>query len=156
MILGEAPGREEDRLGMPFVGASGKLLRSELTRAGLPLKQCYITNTVKCFPDGTPNNKEVAICSSAYLQKEAKTLNPAYILTVGAVALSAVCPNYKISEVRGQLIDSWISSSFVFPVWHPAYILRNRSKMDEWRIDLENFAAVVQVDLGLVKVDLGL
>jgi DNA polymerase len=149
MILGEAPGREEDRLGMPFVGASGKLLRSELTRAGLPLKQCYITNSVKCFPDGTPSEEDVRKCGSVYLKNEVALLQPSYILAVGRIALSTLVPGWKLSDVKGQLLGSWLNDGFVFPVWHPAYILRNRSKMDEWRIDLENFAAVVKVDLGL-------
>jgi len=146
MILGEAPGREEDKRGRPFVGPSGKLLRSELLKAGLPLKKCYITNTVKCYPKGTPNEKEQAICTNNYLQKEINTIEPKYILAVGKVAFQNCLPGFDFKDVRGQLLDSWISDAFLFPIWHPAYILRNRSKTLEWRVDIENFVALVNLD----------
>lgn len=149
LILGEAPGREEDKRGRPFCGPSGKLLRSELLKAGLPLKKCYITNTVKCYPKGTPTDEQRDICSQNYLRKEIQLLSPKYILAVGGTALSAVFPGHKISEIRGTLNDSWLNEGFVFPIWHPAYILRNRSKIEEWRIDIENFVALVEVDHGL-------
>jgi len=148
MILGEAPGQEEDHRGRPFVGASGKLLRSELLKAGLPLKKCYLTNTVKCYPKGTPTNDEANICSQNYLRKEISTFRPDYILAVGATALRALLPSYKISEIRGQINRSWLGDAFVFPIWHPAYILRNRSKTAEWRVDIENFVTLVEVDHG--------
>jgi len=151
MILGEAPGRDEDSMGRPFVGASGKLLRVELQKAGLPLKQCYITNTVKCFPHGTPDKEQINKCSSSYLKEEVQILNPTYILAVGGIALGAVLPGYKIGEVRGTVNPSWISDGFVFPIWHPAYILRNRRRLPEWRLDLENFVALVAVDGGKLE-----
>ena len=148
MILGEAPGQEEDRRGRPFVGASGKLLRSELLKAGLPLKKCYLTNTVKCYPKGTPNDGEVNTCSTAYLQKEIQACDPRYILALGRTATSALLPSYTFAEIRGQINDSWLGKAFVFPVWHPAYILRNRGKTAEWRVDIENFVTLVEVDHG--------
>jgi len=148
MILGEAPGREEDRRGRPFVGPSGKLLRSELLRAGLPLKKCYLTNTVKCYPKGTPTDEQERICSQNYLRKEISTLNPIYVLTVGAVATRAFLPTFPFSEVRGQINESWLNEALVFPIWHPAYILRTRSKQTEWQVDIENFVTLVEVDHG--------
>lgn len=158
MILGEAPGREEDSRGRPFVGASGKLLRSELIRAGVPLTQCYLTNTVKCFPDGTPNKEEIAKCVNSYLKEEIRLLNPAYVLCLGQSALGALTPDLKIGEARGSLHRNWLGAgekredgktrpALIFPVWHPAYILRNRTKTAEWRSDLETFSALISVDL---------
>ena len=147
MILGEAPGREEDSRGRPFVGASGKLLRSELQRAGIPLNKCYLTNSVKCWPDGTPTDEEKLVCSNTYLKEEIALFRPVYTLALGATALSCLSPGLSISEARGQLHDNWLGEGFVFPVWHPAYILRNRKKLSEWRIDLENFSALIKIDL---------
>lgn len=147
MILGEAPGREEDSLARPFVGASGKLLRSAMKLEGIPYEQFYITNAVKCFPNGTPKPKETAICTKNYLRREIKILNPHYILCVGSTALSVTTPGLKITSARGKIHESWIGDAIVFPIWHPAYILRNKSKEAEWRNDLSIFRALLEVDL---------
>lgn len=149
MILGEAPGRDEDEQNRPFVGASGKLLRSALKAEKVPYEQCYITNTVKCYPHGTPTDKQAAICIKNYLVKEIQLQKPLYILTLGSTALSALSPGYKVGEVRGKVIESWIGKekALVFPVWHPAYILRNKSKEDIWRNDLSKFRAILEADL---------
>lgn len=147
LILGEAPGRDEDLAGRPFVGASGKLLRSTLKLEKLPYERFYITNTVKCFPNGTPSPGEVAICSKNYLSREIKLLNPLYILAVGGTAFSALVPTGKISKSRGKVFESWLGDALVIPIWHPAYILRNRSKESEWRDDISKFRALLEVDL---------
>lgn len=147
MILGEAPGKEEDAMARPFVGASGKLLRSALKLEKIPYEQFYITNTVKCYPHGTPNEKEIAICTQNYLRREIDKLNPHYILCVGSTALGALNPGLKIGEVRGKILESWLGDALVMPVWHPAYILRNRSKETEWRNDLSKFRAILECDL---------
>lgn len=148
MILGEAPGREEDKRATPFVGMSGKLLRATLLKSGIPLKKCYITNTVKCFPDGTPTKEQAHICAGSYLKEEIKRLNPIYILALGNTALRAVTNFKSISEVRGQLLDGWLNDSFVFPTWHPAYVLRRKDMEGQWISDIEAFTALVQVDHG--------
>jgi DNA polymerase len=154
MILGEAPGREEDAMGHPFVGASGKLLRSTLLLEKVPLGQCYITNTVKCFPHGTPKQNEINICSQNYLRKEIALLAPHYILACGRVALSCLNPSVNFSDLRGKLIKSWVGDALVFPIWHPAYILRNRSKESIWRYDISVFRALLEVDLKIGLKDL--
>jgi uracil-DNA glycosylase family 4 len=150
MILGEAPGRSEDELNRPFVGASGKLLRSTLLEAGLPLKKCYITNTVKCFPDGTPDKKQTAICARNYLYKEMEVLEPRYILTLGKTAFKSISFGLEFNEARGCVNSSSLGDALLFPIWHPAYILRNRSKEKEWKIDIQNFKALVEVDYGVL------
>jgi uracil-DNA glycosylase family 4 len=147
LILGEAPGREEDSLGRPFVGASGKLLRSTLKLEKIPYEQCYITNTVKCYPHGTPKEKEANICAKEYLYREISLLDPHYILAVGKTAFSVLNPTESYSKARGKLHGSWVGDAFVFPIWHPAYILRNRSKLPEWRNDIATFRALLEVDL---------
>ena len=146
MILGEAPGREEDSLGRPFVGASGKLLRSTLKLERIPYEQCYITNTVKCFPHGKPADKDTAVCISNYLRKEIEKLDPHYILAVGSTALGALVPGSAIGVSRGKIIKSWIGDAIILPIWHPAYILRNRSKESEWKVDISKFRAILEID----------
>jgi uracil-DNA glycosylase family 4 len=89
-VVGEAPGYQEDQMGRPFVGRSGKLLRSELIRAGVNLEKGYVTNTVKCFPDGTPTDDQTRICSHLYLRREIEEMKPQWILTVGTPAFKAL------------------------------------------------------------------
>lgn len=146
MLLGEAPGREEDLMIRPFVGASGKLLRSALKLEKIPYEQCYITNTVKCYPHGTPDASQASICSKNYLYKEISAWNPHYILTVGSTAFSSLIPGRKISESRAKIYKSWVGDAIIFPIWHPAYILRNRSKEDAWRNDISKFRAILEID----------
>lgn len=146
MILGEAPGREEDLMIRPFVGSSGKLLRSVLKSEGVPYEQFYITNTVKCFPHGTPDARQVAVCTKNYLSREIETLNPLYVLAVGGTAFEALYPGTKISQARGKIWKSWLGEAIVIPIWHPAYILRNRSKETEWKLDIAKFRAVLEID----------
>lgn len=144
-ILGEAPGFQEDKLGKPFVGTAGKLLRSELIRVGISPTSCYLTNTVKCFPDGTPTEEQSNICASHYLSNELSELNPDFILALGNTALRAITRGERISEARGQIWEATIGSAFVYPTYHPAYILRNRREMTTFQIDLENFAAMINL-----------
>lgn len=149
LILGEAPGREEDARNIPFCGASGKLLRSAMKLEKIPYEKCYITNSVKCYPHGTPKEKEIAICTKNYLHREISLLSPNYILAVGKTAFSVLNPVKSFAEARGKIERSWLNDALVFPVWHPAYILRNRSKESEWRNDLSKFKALLEVDLAL-------
>jgi uracil-DNA glycosylase family 4 len=145
LILGEAPGRDEDARNRPFVGRSGVLLRSELSRAGLPLEKCYMTNTVKCFPGRTPNEDEIKICSKNYLRKEIELLLPSFALVLGGVGLNYFFPGKRISDYRGQLHET--KGIFIFPTWHPAYVLRNKSALGFFRKDLENFVALVKLEI---------
>lgn len=147
MILGEAPGHDEDDKGRPFIGTSGKLLRSALLLEKIPYTQCYITNTVKCWPHGTPSEKEINVCSKNYLSREISLLNPHYILAVGATAFSSLLPGRKFGESRGKIFKSWVGDALVFPIWHPAYILRNRSKESQWLNDISLFRAILETDL---------
>jgi uracil-DNA glycosylase len=149
MILGEAPGRSEDLALRPFVGSSGKLLRNALKSEGIPYEQCYITNVVKCFPHGTPKEREANICAKNYLSQEIRLLAPGYILAVGSTALAALCPGFTIGSVRGKIIKSWLGDAIIVPIWHPAYILRNRSKEETWRVDISKFKTVLEIDLKL-------
>jgi uracil-DNA glycosylase len=151
MILGEAPGREEDLRSRPFVGRSGRLLRTSLQKVGLPLSQCYLTNSTKCFPSmkGTPTRDEMAECVRNYLWKEISLLKPRLLLTLGRLALSAVTTETKISDVRGEILLGFVPGKpLIFPVWHPAYVLRDLRKLAEWEADLEKFVRLVEVECG--------
>jgi len=138
MIIGEAPGKQEDELGKPFVGRSGKLLTSILEQAGLTRYEIFITNVVKCRP---PNNRkpkphEVALYKKLILLQEIAIINPRVIVTLGATALEALLENgTKISKARG--IVQHQNGLLIVPTYHPAYILRNPTKLNDFAQDIK-------------------
>jgi uracil-DNA glycosylase family 4 len=155
LVLGEAPGSREDGMAQPFVGQAGRLLRSELQRAGLPANSLWLTNACKCFPQGTPTTSEIDVCTSLFLRREVALLKPTWILALGKSALWASCAVAEpITKVRGQIYPSKNfqgHTALVFPTFHPAYVLRKRGGFVEkqFKRDLETFSEFVRVDLGI-------
>ena len=129
VIIGEAPGRNEDETGKPFVGRAGKLLDELFLSQGLTReKDLYICNTVKCRPpeNRVPTDVEKAKCER-FLCGQLDILKPKIIVLCGATALKTFLGNkVKISEVRGKWFD-YQSETKVMPVFHPSYLLRNPS-----------------------------
>lgn len=123
MIIGEAPGYNEDQQGRPFVGAAGRLLDQLLRSIDMKREEVFITNTVKCRPinNRDPLLDETAACKK-YLDRQINLISPQVIVTLGRYALSAFMPNAKISNVRG--IAQNVNNQIVFPVYHPAAALR--------------------------------
>jgi len=137
MIIGEAPGRDEDAQGAPFVGRSGQLLTSLLKRAGIERSSVYISNIAKCRPpeNRPPTRQESVTCSSLILFREIALIRPRIICTLGATATKAfIMSNETISALRGQLIETDFFT--VLPTYHPSYILRNRAAGDTVVADL--------------------
>ena len=129
MIVGEGPGRNEDREGSPFVGRSGALLDEALVASFGPefSKWAYITNMVKCRPpeNRNPTDKEVAACAP-YLQEEINLVEPKLIVTLGKVAAEGLLQHpVKITKQHGHL-DFMDDGQAVLICYHPAYILRNQ------------------------------
>lgn len=130
MLIGEAPGADEDATGTPFVGRAGKLLtklieESDLSRAN----DFYIANTVKCRPpeNRVPTDTEKQLCEK-YLLEQIKILKPKVIVLCGATSAKSFLGNkIKISQIRGQwykILDN-IDATVIF---HPSYLLRNHSE----------------------------
>lgn len=107
MIIAEAPGREEDESGHPFVGSAGRYLDHVLEGTGLDRSDFFITNTVKCRPpkNRTPKKLEVDTCTSNYLFEQIELVNPKLILLLGAVAAKKVLGVKSINEARGRVIN---------------------------------------------------
>jgi len=136
MLIGEAPGAEEDRQGLPFVGKAGKLLDAMLFAIGLSRDRVFICNVVKCRP---PNNRnpqpdEIEACAS-YLDAQIKHVNPRVILALGKVAahrlLQSEAPVYKMRE-DSQLLPG--SNIPIVVTYHPASLLRNpEQKAQSWQ-----------------------
>jgi DNA polymerase len=107
MIIAEAPGKEEDESGHPFVGAAGRFLDHVLEGTGLNRSDFFITNTVKCRPpkNRTPKRLEVDTCTSNYLFEQIELVNPKLVLLLGAVAAKKVLGVKSINEARGRVIE---------------------------------------------------
>jgi uracil-DNA glycosylase len=107
MLIGEAPGRDEDQRGQPFVGAAGRFLDQMLAGSGVDRSDLFITNTVKCRPENnrTPRKREVDTCTSLYLFEQIELINPALIMLLGSVATKKLLGVNSVNEVRGRIIE---------------------------------------------------
>lgn len=126
MFIGEAPGRDEDILGRPFVGRSGKLLTKMLDSLGFTRDVIFISNAARCRPPANrpPTPEETNICISHILLREISIVRPRVICTLGATATSVLLEYTKgLSPIRGQLLDTDFFA--LLPTFHPAYLLRN-------------------------------
>jgi uracil-DNA glycosylase len=125
MIVGEAPGQNEDQQGEPFVGAAGKLLDQLLHGIGLSRADVFITNILKCRPPGNrdPLPNEVQACSP-YLDQQQKLIQPQVILLLGRHALARLLPGFEsISRLHGKVIVK--DGVTYIPIYHPAAALYN-------------------------------
>jgi uracil-DNA glycosylase len=136
MVIGEAPGAEEDQQGEPFVGKAGKLLNAMLIAAGLKREQVYIANVLKCRPpeNRDPQLEEVSSCQS-YLQKQIKLVKPKIILVVGAIAAQNLLQlDLPIGKMRGQSYQYPGSDIPVVVTYHPTYLLYSpKEKPKSWQ-----------------------
>jgi DNA polymerase len=107
MIIGEAPGRDEDRRGHPFVGAAGRFLDEVLEGSGISRDDLFITNIVKCRPpeNRTPRKLEVDTCTSNYLFNQIELIDPDLIVLLGGVAAKKMLGVSTIESVRGRVIE---------------------------------------------------
>jgi DNA polymerase len=107
MIIGEAPGKEEDETGRPFVGSAGRFLNSVLEGTGIKREDLFITNTVKCRPpkNRTPRKLEIVTCTENYLFEQIHLIDPELIMLLGLVAAKTLLGVKTISEARGKVIE---------------------------------------------------
>jgi uracil-DNA glycosylase len=125
MIVGEAPGQNEDQQGEPFVGAAGKLLDQLLKGIGLSRADVFITNILKCRPPGNrdPLPAEVQACSP-YLTEQQRLIQPEVVLLLGRHALARLLPGYdSISRLHGKVVVK--DGVTYIPIYHPAAALYN-------------------------------
>ena len=143
VFVGEGPGENEDTEGVPFVGASGKLLDKMIASIGYARDDVYICNVVKCRPPGNrkPETDEIAACRS-YLEKQNALVAPRVIVALGTPALQALVePKETIMEERGKWQQ--YNGIRVMPTFHPAYLFRQpAAKKDAW-LDMQAVAAAL-------------
>lgn len=137
MFIGEAPGEQEEKIGKPFVGKSGQLLRNTLNEHNFNESNVFITNVVKFRPpkNRTPSPEEINKHKSI-LNSEIEILKPQVIVTVGTIATNAILTENKlgITKIRGQQFQK--DNIIIIPIFHPAYILRNPSAFSIFESDI--------------------
>jgi uracil-DNA glycosylase len=144
MIVGEAPGQNEDQQGEPFVGAAGKLLDQLLRGIGLTRADVFITNILKCRPPGNrdPQPLEVEACSP-YLEQQQRLIKPEVILLLGRHALARLLPGYEsISRLHGKVIVK--DGVTYIPIYHPAAALYNSFLMGPLEQDFKAVKAYLE------------
>ncbi|MCK4378361.1 MAG: uracil-DNA glycosylase, partial [Deltaproteobacteria bacterium] len=134
MFVGEAPGRDEDREGIPFVGRAGQLLTKIIQAINMTRDQVYIANILKCRPPNNrnPETEEIEKCYP-FLQQQIKVIQPRIICALGAFAAQTLLQTKTpIGRLRGRG-HPFNKHSLVIPTYHPAFLLRNpNKKRDVW------------------------
>lgn len=129
MVVGEAPGQNEDETGLPFVGKAGQLLEKILASVKLDTeKDVYISNVNKCRPpeNRVPTTEEMDACKP-YLMEQIRLVDPKIILLTGATAVKGVIGDKRgITQIRGKWME-W-DGRLCMPIFHPSYLLRNPSR----------------------------
>lgn len=133
MFVGEAPGKNEDEAGRPFVGNAGKFLNKLFEKNKMKRENYFICGIVRCRPPDNrmPKRDEVEICTENYLIKQIKIINPEIVVLLGKVALECFF-NGKISECHGELIHE--QRRWFFPMYHPSAGMRfpkTKKKMEK-------------------------
>jgi DNA polymerase len=141
MLVGEQPGDEEDRKGLPFVGPAGRLLDRALETAGVDRERLYVTNAVKHFKfqlrgkrriHKTPAQREIEACHQ-WFEREVAAVKPQVIACLGATAARAVIgKDFKVSVMRGRFVESPYAPA-VFATFHPSALLRLQDEEEKER-----------------------
>jgi DNA polymerase len=145
MFIGEAPGRDEDIQGEPFVGRAGQLLTDIIKAMKLTRDQVYIANVIKCRPpeNRNPEPDELDACRP-FIRRQVELIQPKVIVTLGRFGLQSLTEKgYGISTVRGQWLD--YDGIKLMPTYHPAYLLRNPAAKKEVWADMKK----VMAELGI-------
>ena len=141
VFVGEGPGRDENKAGRPFVGASGRLLGELIGSLGWRREDVFITNVVKCWPPGNrdPQPDEIAACAP-FLRRQLEVLDPAVVVTVGKHSLGAFMPGERIGRVHGtsRPADPAMGArdALVFAMYHPAFALYDGSNRTTLETDI--------------------
>lgn len=148
MFVGEAPGKKEDELGLPFIGNSGMILDKMLESIRLKREDVYLTNICKCRPpeNRDPFPEEIQECRP-WLEKQIAIIEPKIIITLGRFALNSFLPDAKISEVHGQLIEikiPKIGEMRLFPLHHPAAARINRKTRALFNEDFKKIPSLLK------------
>lgn len=144
LIVGEAPGKNEDLQGEPFVGAAGKYLNELLSYAGLKREDIFIANVLKCRPPSNRNPlpEEIHLCTP-YLREQTRIINPEFIVTLGNFSTKFILKTeVGITRLHGTLQQA--GRFKVFPVFHPAAAIYDRSKRESLERDFKTLGKLLE------------
>jgi uracil-DNA glycosylase family 4 len=142
ILIGEAPGRNEDKNGEPFVGAAGKRLEEALKKTGIERKDVYITNVVKCRPPSNrvPIDEERKACQD-YIKNEIKIIQPKIICILGNTAFNSMLGGGEITKFRGKTVRK--NNQIYFLTIHPAATIYNQKLIQVLDEDIERLFSLV-------------
>jgi DNA polymerase len=152
MLIGEAPGFNEDEQGRPFVGRAGKLLEEFLSSIGKRREDFFITNVVKCRPPNNrqPEEEEIKICTSLYLDKQIELIKPKLIVCLGNVSANYIFKKFglkfeSMNKQHGKVfsVSNLFIQAKIIATYHPAAILRNQNLMPIAKADWEIIKEVI-------------
>ena len=137
LFVGEAPGDNEDKTGIPFVGRAGQLLDQYLYAVDIPRESVYIANILKCRPpknrDPLPAEEDACI---DFLRRQVKLINPKMIVCLGRIAaMRLIRPDYKITKEHGEWVRK--GNFLITAVYHPALLLRDPRRKEEMLVDMK-------------------
>jgi uracil-DNA glycosylase family 4 len=153
VIIGEAPGDQEDSVGEPFYGRSGTLLTKILAEAGISRGDIYVTNMLKCWPGpGNPDPTPVQLAAcSGWLDSELEIIQPKGIITLGRFSSAKFLPwdsNTTMGRMQGKIrLAHWEVDKpvYIMPLYHPAALLRNREEIPQVTEYLKKFKELLDV-----------
>jgi len=139
LFVGEAPGKDEDLRGLPFVGRSGKLLRQKISEIGLTRNDIYITNIVKCRPPDNrdPEEDELVACGTYLIEQIRDYIKPKFIVGVGRISSGIIYRDYK----RGVIYD--FDDYKFMGIYHPAATIYDSTKLEDFVNDLQKLKKYV-------------
>ncbi len=139
MLIGQAPGANEDVQRSPFVGRSGKLLTEALSGNGIDRRSIYITSVVQFFPprNRMPSREEIELCKP-FIFRQIGIIKPRFVMLLGNVALSSVLGRFKVREEHGRIVKK--GSTVYFITFHPAAALRSTRTKEMFVSDIRKFA----------------
>jgi DNA polymerase len=146
MLIGEAPGKNEDKKGMPFVGSAGKNLDKLLEEGGVRRENVYITNMVKCRPpeNRTPKPDEIQACH-LYLQKQIETIKPSGVILLGKTAAEAILGRkVEMGKEHGTIVEK--DGTRYMIMYHPAAMIYKRTLKDTITADFKNIHELSVLD----------
>ncbi len=142
LFIGEAPGEQEDKRGLPFVGRSGQYLDYLLDKIGLKRSQVFIANVIKCRPPANrdPQPDEIIACKP-YLERQIAIIDPLVIATLGRFSMGLFFPGGKITAIHGK--PRYDERRAYYPFFHPAAVLRNPDLRRDMEADFRRLLDVV-------------
>jgi len=144
MLVGEAPGKNEDLQGLPFVGQAGRILDELLDSIGMTRNEVFIANVLKCRPPGNrdPRIEEIDACKG-YLFRQIEIIDPKIICTMGKFSTQVLLNTYKgITGLRGKIFK--VNNRIVMPINHPAAVLYTPSRMEILRQDFQKIKKLIE------------